>query len=156
MAALLLTLFCYLGWVLYGVFLWFAAGSSTAPRGQGSRLGRIAGVSLAFGALVGVLATLTAAKPPEAPEYHLSFVGNGMLGFPQAIFLCVCAALVILALRRAWWGLLVAPAALILSFALTWWALTFVIPPAPTPSCPTSGPCASAGMGWSLLASILA
>jgi hypothetical protein len=129
MVAILLTLFCYLGWALYGIVLWFATGSAKAPGGQGPHLWRIAGVSVAFGALVGVIATLTAANPPEGPG--VSFVGNGILGFPQLIFLSLVAGMIIVGVRQALWGFLIVPVMLIASFALTWWGLSHFIPPQP-------------------------
>jgi len=129
MIAVLLTLFCYLGWAPFALVLWFAMGSPTDPKAHTRRLWLIGSVSIVFGILVGVTATLTAANPPNGPG--VSFVGNGMLGFLQLIFLSFVAGMIIVGLRQARWGLLILPLMLIASFVLTWWGLSFVIPPQP-------------------------
>ncbi len=129
MNAVLLTLFCYLGWAPFALVLWFATGSPMDPKARGQRLWLIGGLSIVFGILVGVTATLTAANPPVGPG--VSFVGNGALGFPQLIFLSFIAGMVIVGIRQALWGLLILPLTLIASFVVTWWGLSFIIPPQP-------------------------
>lgn len=127
MIAVLLTVFSYLGWVPFALVLWFAAGSPMDPKVHARRLWLIGGVSIVFGVLVGVTATLTAANPPVGPG--VSFVGNGVLGFLQLIFLSFIAGMVIVGIRQALWGFLILPLTLIASFALTWWGLSSLIPP---------------------------